>query len=74
MITPFKPDQMKAYYEQYKIKNYPNIIMASEPTRQIMYFYNMHYFPGLYVYNKKQTLVKGFEGSAKLDQLLPYIN
>ncbi|HEY1164177.1 MAG TPA: redoxin domain-containing protein [Chitinophaga sp.] len=74
MVTPFKPDQMKEYYDHYKIRNYPNIIMASEPTRQIMYFYNMHYFPGLYVYNKKQTLVKGFEGTTKLEQLLPYIN
>lgn len=74
MITPFKPEQMKEYYDQYKIVNYPNIIMASEPTRQIMYFYDMHYFPGLYVYNRKQSLVKGFEGTTKLDQVLPYIN
>ena len=74
MVTPYKPEQMKQYYDQYKIKDYPNIIMASEPTRQIMYFYDMHYFPGLYVYNKKQAFVKGFEGTTKLDQLLPYVN
>lgn len=74
MVTPFKVDQMKEYYTQYKIQNYPNIIMASEPTRQIMYFYDLHYFPGLYIYDKKQQFVKGFEGTAKLDSLLFYLN
>lgn len=74
MVTPFKVEQMKEYYAAYKIQNYPNIIMASEPTRQIMYFYDLHYFPGLYIYNKKQQFVKGFEGTAKLDSLLFYLN
>lgn len=74
MVTPFKVEQMKEYYEQYKIKNYPNIVMASEPTRQIMYFYDLHYFPGLFIYNKKQQLVKGLEGDVKVDTLLSYLN
>ncbi|PSL47433.1 AhpC/TSA family protein [Chitinophaga niastensis] len=74
MITPFKVEQMKEYYDQYKIQNYPNVIMASEPTRQIMYFYDLHFFPGLYIYDKKQQFVKGFEGAAKLDSLLFYLN
>lgn len=74
MVTPFKPEQMVSYYNEYKIGDYPNIIMASEPTRQIMYFYNLHYFPGLFVYNKKQQLVKGFEGTVKLEELETYLN
>ena len=74
MITPFKQEQMKEYYDTYKIKNYPNIVMTSEPTRQIMYYYNLHYFPGLFVYDKKQQFVKGFEGTVKLEQLEQYFN
>lgn len=73
MVTPFKPAQMKEYYDAYNISKYPNITMASEPTRQIMYFYDLHYFPGLYIYNKKQELIKGFEGTVKLDSLLHYL-
>ncbi|WP_143307736.1 peroxiredoxin family protein [Chitinophaga vietnamensis] len=73
MVTPFKLEQMKEYYDHYKIKDYPNITMASEPTRQIMYFYDLHYFPGLYIYDKKQQFVKGFEGTAKIDSLLYYL-
>jgi cytochrome oxidase Cu insertion factor (SCO1/SenC/PrrC family) len=74
MITPFQPEQMKEYYNTYKIKNYPNIVMTSEPTRQIMYYYNLHYFPGLFVYDKKQHFVKGFEGTVKLEELEQYFN
>ena len=74
MVTPFKVDQMKEYYDHYNIKNYPNIIMASEPTRQIMYFYDLHYFPGLFIYDKKQQFVKGFEGDVKVDLLLSYLD
>ncbi|QJB33595.1 redoxin domain-containing protein [Chitinophaga oryzae] len=73
MITPFKVEQMKEYYDHYNIKKYPNIIMASEPTRQIMYFYDLHYFPGLYLYDKKQQFIKGFEGTVKLDSLVHYL-
>ena len=74
MITPFNVEQMKEYYDTYKIKDYPNIVMTSEPTRQIMYYYNLHYFPGLFVYDKKQAFVKGFEGTVKLEQLEQYFN
>ncbi|MBC9912491.1 peroxiredoxin family protein [Chitinophaga varians] len=73
MVTPFKVEQMKEYYDHYNIKKYPNIIMASEPTRQIMYFYDLHYFPGLYLYDKKQQFIKGFEGTVKLDSLVHYL-
>jgi cytochrome oxidase Cu insertion factor (SCO1/SenC/PrrC family) len=71
MITPFGPDQMKQYYNHYKIGSYPAITMASEPTRSIMYFYDLQYFPGLYFYDKKGNLLdKHFEGTVKLQDLL----
>ncbi|MGN7995116.1 peroxiredoxin family protein [Chitinophaga sp. 22308] len=73
MVTPFKVEQMKEYYDHYNIQKYPNIVMASEPTRQIMYFYDLHYFPGLYLYDKKQQFIKGFEGTVKLDSLVHYL-
>ncbi|NIG57027.1 peroxiredoxin [Chitinophaga sp. Cy-1792] len=73
MVTPFQVAQMKEYYEHYNIAKYPNITMVSEPTRQIMYFYDLHFFPGLYIYTAKDKFVKGFEGSAKVDSLLYYL-
>lgn len=73
MVTPFKLDRMKAWYDQYNIKNYPNIIMAAEPTRQIVYYYSLENFPGLYIYDKKHRLVADYEGTVKLDTLLKHL-
>lgn len=73
MVTPFKLERMKAWYDQYKIKNYPNIIMAAEPTRQIAQYYALRNFPGIYIYDKKHRLVADYEGTVKLDTLLKHL-
>ncbi|UYQ93724.1 redoxin domain-containing protein [Chitinophaga horti] len=71
MITPFGRERMVEYYKQYKIANYPGITMASEPTRQIMNFYGLQQFPGVYFYGKKGNLInKHFEGDVKASDLL----
>lgn len=73
MVTPFKLERMKAWYDQYNIKNYPNIIMAAEPTRQIAYYYDLKNFPGIYIYDRKHKLVADYEGTVKLDTLLKHL-
>lgn len=73
MVTPFKLERMKAWYDQYKIGNYPNIIMAAEPTRQIAYYYDLHNFPGVYIYDRKGQLVANYEGTVKLDTVLKHL-
>lgn len=73
MVTPFKPDRMKAWYDQYNIGKYPGIIMAAEPTRQIVYYYDLENFPGVYIYDKKHKLVADYEGTVKLETLLKHL-
>ncbi len=73
MVTPFKLERMKAWYDQYNIRNYPNIIMAAEPTRQIAYYYDLKNFPGIYIYDKKHRLAADYEGTVKLDTLLKHL-
>lgn len=73
MVTPFKLDRMKAWYDEYHIGNYPNIIMAAEPTRQIVYYYDLKNFPGVYIYDKKHKLVADYEGTVKLETLLKHL-
>lgn len=73
MITPFRLDRMRAWYDEYHIGNYPNIIMAAEPTRQIVYYYDLHNFPGIYIYDKKHRIVADYEGTVKLDTLLKHL-
>lgn len=72
MITPFKLERMKPWYDEHKIGNYKNIIMAAEPTRQIMSYYDLYNFPGAYIYDKKHKLVANYEGSVKLETILQH--
>lgn len=73
MITPFKLERMKPWYDEYHIGNYKNIIMAVEPTRQVMSYYDLYNFPGIYIYDKKHKLVANYEGTVKLDTLLSHL-
>lgn len=70
MITPFALARMRDYYNYYHINKYPAITMASEPTRQIMNYYDLQYFPGAYTYGKNHKLVKNFEGTVEWSDLL----
>lgn len=72
MITPFHHKDMVAYYRGYFISKYPEITMGSDTTRRLNLFFNMHYFPGLYVY-KKGKLVYHFEGTQNIDTLVHYL-
>ena len=75
MVTPFRVDEMTAYYKNYNISKYPVITMGSDPQRWLTSsFYSLKYFPGLYVYNRNQKLVYHFEGSQKIDTLVHYLN
>ncbi|RPD40814.1 hypothetical protein EG028_12345 [Chitinophaga barathri] len=73
MVTPFRLDRMKTWYDEYHIGKYPNIIMAAEPTRQILAYYDLKNFPGCYTYNKKHKFQAGYEGTVKLDTLLKHL-
>lgn len=70
MITPFRVDRMKEYYNEYKIGSYPNITMVSEPTRQIMYFYGLREFPGVYIYDKKRQLKHEVTAALNVENIL----
>jgi peroxiredoxin len=75
MVTPFRVDEMTAYYKNYNLARFPVIVMGSDPQRWLTSsFYSLKYFPGLYVYNRSQQLVYHYEGSQKIDTLVHYLN
>lgn len=73
MITPFGYKDMVGYYRGYGIDRYPNIHMGSDSTRQLNFFYQMRFFPGLYVYDKKGKIVYHAEGTHPVDTLVHYL-
>ncbi|HEX5554662.1 MAG TPA: redoxin domain-containing protein [Chitinophagaceae bacterium] len=74
MITPFEHNEMTAFYRGYGVNHYPGIItMGSDSTRKLNMFYQQHFFPGIYIYNKHNKLVYHHEGTAKIDTLVHYL-
>lgn len=74
MVTPFRHDAMTAFYNGYGIGRHQNIIsMGTDSTRRLNMFYQMHFWPGIYIYNKKNQLVYHHEGTTKIDTLVHYL-
>ena len=70
MATYFPLNEMKEFYDHYKIATYHNIIMGRDEKYSIPPHYSMHSFPFLALYNKNGKLITVFEGNQKTSTLL----
>lgn len=74
MATPESFDKMKAFYSEYKIKNYPNIIMGRDEHFTLPSFFMIHNLPFMAFYNKSQKLISTHEGSFGVSKILAELN
>lgn len=63
MASPVGFNYIKKFYSEYKISNYPGIIMGMDGSHFFGYFYKIINFPAIFLYDKKGQFVKSFEGS-----------
>ena len=70
MITDLHYADMKAFYKEYDIASYPEIIMGKEAKYYLPLFYNVKFLPAMFVYDKKGHFKKAFEGSVKIEKIL----
>jgi thioredoxin-related protein len=74
MATTLPFGTMKAFYYEYKIASYKNIIMG----RDVLYFFPKyflnHSFPLIVVYNKKGEPIHYFDGGVSIDKLIKASN
>jgi thiol-disulfide isomerase/thioredoxin len=69
MITYLPYEEMMAFYNKYKIAEYPQIIMARDTKFFFPVFFKVQNLPSIFVYDKKGEFKKFFEGSVKIDSL-----
>lgn len=62
--------QMNAFKEQYKLDQIPGLVMGKDFSYILPSFYGIHNLPYLAFYNKKGSLITGFEGSMPLERIL----
>lgn len=73
MASPLEFKHIKQFYEDYKIANYPNIIMGRDPAYFFGTFFKVRSFPAMFLYDKKGNFVKAFDGSVPVTQIAAYL-
>ena len=70
MATLQSISQMNAFVEKYKLKELPNVVVGRDVYFLMPSFYNIKNLPYLAFYNKKGDLIRGFEGSMSIPNIL----
>lgn len=69
MATPLDYSNIKRFYTEYKIADYPNITIGKDPVWFLGNFYQVHNFPTIAVYDKDGQFVQLFEGSVAVEKI-----
>jgi thiol-disulfide isomerase/thioredoxin len=70
MISYLGFDQLKKFYSDYHIADYPNIVMGKDNKFFFPVFYKIRNLPSIFLYDKKHQFKKSFEGSVKLEDII----
>lgn len=70
MATWLPYADMKKFYEEYKIANYPQITMARDAGFYLPPWFKVQSLPFLAMFNKKGNLITTMEGSVSMQKIL----
>lgn len=70
MATFESLEKMNAFYSNYKLADYPNIHVGRDQFFTLPPFFKIKNFPFLATYDKKGNLLKTFEGSVKMENII----
>ena len=73
MVTPMPFTKMHEFYKKHELDKFKNITVGYDPKFFFTNYFKMRVFPFIAVYDKKYKLLKTFEGSPKMDDLLEYV-
>ena len=71
VMATFQPfDEMKTFYNYFRIQDHSNIRMGRDEKYMFPPYYRMQSLPFLALYNKKGQFITRFEGNQKADTIL----
>ena len=73
MASPLEYHILKKFYDEYKIADYPNIIMGRDPSYFFGTFYSVRSFPAIFLYDKKGNFVKAFDESVPVQKIAQFL-
>ncbi len=69
MVTIMEFNRTKKFYEQYKIANFPNIIVTRDAVYDLPKFYRVSSIPDVYIYDKNGELMRHYKKDVPVDEL-----
>jgi thioredoxin-related protein len=69
MVTIMPFDRTIKFYKDYKIADFPNIILTRDAIYDLPKFYQVHSVPDVYVYDKKGKLIRHFKKDIPVDEI-----
>ena len=69
MVTYLPYEEMMQFYKDYKIADYPEIVMGRDAKFFFPIFFRVGNFPSIFVYDKKGKLKDSFEGAVSIDKI-----
>ncbi|HRO45039.1 thioredoxin-like domain-containing protein [Agriterribacter sp.] len=73
MVTPMPFAKMQEFYEHFELHKFKNITVGRDPKFFFSNYFKVHYLPFFAIYDKNYKLLKTFEGSTKLEDLVKYL-
>jgi thiol-disulfide isomerase/thioredoxin len=69
LVTSLEFEHIRKFYSEFKLAEYPNIVIGRDGGFNLGSFYKLHQYPSIYVYNKKHEFVTEFIGSVNTEEL-----
>ena len=69
MVAHLDFKNLKKFYNEYKLANYPNITLGRDYSYFFGTFYSLKFLPGMFLYNKKGKFVQSFDGSVPVKRI-----
>lgn len=69
MVTYLPYEEMMGFYKTYNLGRYNNIVVGRDAKFFFPTYYNVKFFPSMYIYDKKGNFKKFLEGDVKFDTL-----
>ena len=70
MATTMPFEDMVSFIREFKLNEYPNIVVGRDEQFFIPVYFGVSHLPFLAFYDKKKTLISVFEGDMKIDNIL----
>jgi thioredoxin-related protein len=69
MVTIYDFNRIKKFHQDFKIADFPNIVLTRDAAFDLPRFYGVHSIPDVYVYDKKGKLMRHYKKDIPVEEI-----